>query len=242
MPKKIRPRWGWKFGYDDADREARLTRVPFERLATGLGIDRIEERKAFKATLSKVIRMYYRRVMAAEQPSAEEVRATLDTLANQLSALRRSLAELDDASWIYLQDALEGQLPLDDDPRDEEELWARGHTYARLERSRLIEVCKAFEAAARDARNDPPPPRRGRRTDQPTRFLVAELATLYESITKQDAYRGFTYNDLEERFDGPFMEFAETVLGAFAPERLRSNRSLGEIVRATIGKAASDQA
>lgn len=244
MPKKVVPAWGWEPGAplpgssprqsSSKSFEQRLSDVPFSELAAGLGLD--EARPGhFRNELTSVLKRYYGNAFSPGAPSSAQIRKALETVREQFAALRWTLDNLDHASRIYLEDALEAVLPLDSDTRDEHELLADGLTFTDAELERYEELAYAFEAAADDARADVPPPRRGRPRDWITAAFVRDLAALYERHAGAPAYDRFAYNDLEERCEGPFMELAEATLRAFAPDKFRSNLALGEIVRATIG-------
>lgn len=219
-----------------ADFERRYAGLNMAALAAMAGAMGEGARDQFDLALRRVLSGFHSHLRDAGTATRREMRTDLKAIEARASALLAALNALHYDTWTAMLHGYAQRIPDDFD----EDKWAReGLWFADVEWDVVGDSVSRLRDIAAETRLSLPPAPKGRRADGELRAIVTSLARIYQAHSGAPAYAKFSYDRDSGEASSPFMLFVDAVISGFAPEFQRSNNSIAEAIRRTIGNRAA---
>lgn len=237
MPRRVKPRWGWKPTYDKEDLDRRLGTIDENKLGQALLFDDTNSARTAIAEVKQSLTGFYWANFCGAYPTAAEIKAARDEFANAAESFKFCLENLDWRTQENVRRRLQ-RGALENDGTDLAEDLREVDTVLFEDPSKILRMIELLGKALDTSRVNLPKKASGKPPNIGMIRLIRNLALIFERYTGKNAADTCSADAINGGYRGPFVDFAEYVINTFDPKPAESQWSVGDYVRRVIGDRA----
>lgn len=235
MPRRVKPRWGWKPTYDQEDLDRRLRTIDENQLVQALLLDDANS-IAIKEVRQSLTGFYWAN-FSDPYPTEAEMKAARDDFANAAQGFKFCLENLDWSTRENVRRCLQ-RGALENDGTDLADDLREVDTVLFEDPSKILRMVELLGKALDTSRVKLPKRPSGKPPNIGLIRLIGHLALIFDRYSGQRAADTCSADAINGGYQGPFVDFAEYVVHTFDPKPAQSRWSVGDYVRRVIGDRA----